>query len=140
MTSSFDDDERLDILQNIEFAIVPAADEFPASDDYDVMHALDLIIKDFRDIERGREPKSHSLDGAAQAIFQNVMAVCNWRLGKESLPDWIEAVNTGGMSDTGPASAPLLSHCLMKIRKSVDSWHGVGGSRGYLEFIRKFFP
>lgn len=142
MADSFENDENLDVLQNIEFAIMAAAREFPEADDYDVMHALDAALKDFRDLERGRAPKTHSFQGAPYAIFQGIMAVCDWRIGKRPNPG-AEIQQPGNEKDLPvpqPLPAATLARCLKKIRKSVDNWHGVGGRRGYLEFIAKCFP
>jgi hypothetical protein len=142
MGDGFENDENLDVLQNIEFAIIEAAREFSGTDDYDVMRALDTIIKDFRDIERNREPKPHSFEGATLAIFQRVMAICDWRMGKGPGPEVVKDETVGDASIPEPTPLPesTLSHCLKKIRKSVDRWHGIGGSRGYLEFVANYFP
>lgn len=142
MANDYENDENIDVLQNLEFAIMEAAREFSGADDYDVMHALDAAIKDFRDLERGRTPKTHSFQGAPQAILQGVMAVCDWRMGKGPIPG-VELQQTGeekDIPDPQPLPAATLARCLKKIRKSVDNWHGVGGSRGYLEFIANYFP
>ncbi|MDR1518886.1 MAG: hypothetical protein LBU23_01915 [Planctomycetota bacterium] len=142
MADESENDENLDVLQNIEFAVVSATDEFKDADDYDVMHALDILIKDFRDFERGREPKKRSLEGAAQAIFRDVMAICLWRMGKGAAPGVADGESAApeDIPEPPPLPAATLSRCLKKIRKSVDNWNGVGGRRGYLEFIRRYFP
>lgn len=142
MSDSFENDENLDVLQNIEFAIVSVLEDYPDMDDSDAMNAFDVLIKDFRDIERGRKPKANTLTEATGGIFTRVRNICLWRMRPE--PALVEPPDAAMVGDPLPESQLLppeaISRCLKKIRKSMDRWHGVGGRRGYLEFISKYFP
>lgn len=139
MSNGHEDYENLDVLQNIEVMIVSALEDFPDMDDYDAMNAVDALIKDFRDLERGREPKSRNLSDATGLIFERIRSVCSWRMGQGPAPG-IGA--DGGDDDAEPPllSPATLSRCLKKVRKSMDRRHGAGGRRGYLEFIIQYFP
>lgn len=142
MADSFEDDDNLDVLQNIEFSIVSALETHPDMDDNDAMNAVDILIKDFRDIERGRKPKTHSLSGAVKSVFIRVRGICLLRMQPQPGLGGTQDAPSG--DDLIPESALLppatIFRCLKKIRKSMDRWHGTGGRRGYLEFIRRFFP
>ncbi len=142
MMDSFEGDENLDVLQNIEFCVVAALKEYPDMDDSDAMNAFDALIKDFRDIERGRTPKTHSLSGAVESVFLRVRGICLLRIQPQPALDGIQSDRSD--VDLIPDSALLppatISRCLKKIRKSMERWHGVGGRRGYLDFIVRFFP
>lgn len=142
MADSFEYDENLDLLQNIEFCMVSALDEYPDMDDSDAMNAFDVLVRDFRDIERGRKPKLHSLSGAVESVFVRVQGICLIRMLPQSgLGDMEDASFDAGLFPESALVPPeTISRCLKKIRKSMDNWHGVGGRRGYLEFIRSYFP
>ena len=55
-------DAHMDVLQNIEFAIVDVYHERPLLVDYSVMRALDALIGLYRAESRGHTPKAISLD------------------------------------------------------------------------------
>lgn len=142
MADSFEYDENLDLLQNIESCVVAALDVHPGMDDSDVMGAFDVLIRNFHDIERGRGPKPNSLSGAAESVFVGVWGICLLRMQPQ--PGLADLDGAAFGADPFPESALVppatISRCLKKIRKSMDRWHGVGGRRGYLEFIRRYFP
>ena len=79
------EDEYLDVLQNIEFAIISIYRKRRDFVDYSVMKALEATI-DFYVAEKiKREPRDFNLNEAEQAIFENVVAFCDLRLGKSTL-------------------------------------------------------
>jgi hypothetical protein len=122
------------VLQNLESAIVSVYREDADLLDYDVSDALEILIRYYRSIAGGLEPRAVTLDGRPQAVFDAVQQVCEYRLGRGEL---------GGLPAVGEAgvmavSADELVQCLKRILKSVQRWHKQGGRRGYLDFITDY--
>ncbi len=123
------EDEHLDLLQNIEFAIVSVYRGQASLSDYDVMRALDALIGYYRDESRGHTQKSPALEDKELEVFDSVKGMCEFRMGREEQPD-MERL-TSGMEK----SLDDVLSCLRKIRKSVDKWNKRGGPQGYLRFV-----
>lgn len=121
--------DNLDLLQNIEFSIVEAYRAIPAITDYDVNDALDALTRHYVAEEAGRAPSAIALDLRAQAVYDNVRRICEWRMGRAPA-----------------ASPPSLVHKglgdvvfgLRTIMKSIKRWSGRGGKRGYLDFVKNY--
>jgi hypothetical protein len=126
------EDEHLDLLQNIEFAIVSVYRGNTGLSDYDVMRALDALIGFYRDESRGHTQKTPTLEEKELEVFDSVRAMCEFRMGREEQPDMGEL--TSGMEK----SLDDVLSCLRKIRKSVDKWNGRGGPQGYLSFVSEY--
>jgi hypothetical protein len=126
------DDEHLDILQNIEFAVVHECSALDDASDYDVMSALDALIAIYRNESRGHTVRPVVLSGNDAAIFDEVKAVCEWRLGREKLSE-LDAPAPGFEK-----SLDDVLTCLRKIRKSVEKWNKRGGRKGYLTFVSQY--
>ena len=126
------EDTHLDVLQNVEFAIVSVYRERSDLLDYDAMRALDALIDAYRAESRGHTPKDFRLAEKESLIAQRVQAMCEFRLGRKELTDGIQATSTEKIT------AEEIVSCLRKIRKSVDRWNGRGGKQGYLQFIDEY--
>lgn len=129
------EEEHLDVLQNIEFAIVTTYGEQPELVDFDVENALTELLRIYQaeQIERPIAPRPMTDESAL--VFARVKAMCDWRLGRS------EALTAEG-GDTAPAPPPIsyevLLACLKRIRKSVRTWTKRGGRRGYLSFVQEY--
>jgi hypothetical protein len=78
------DEKYLDVLQNIEFAIVQIYRQYPELHDYEVMNALEAAI-DFYAAQRiNRNPRDFNLSDRAALVAENVKNLCDWRLGRKS--------------------------------------------------------
>ena len=86
------EEKNLDVLQNIEFAIVKVSREYRDLSDYDVMRALDALIGHYRDEARGHVQKKIVLEEEENAIFDGVKEVCELRLGRFEMPDGVPEV------------------------------------------------
>jgi hypothetical protein len=75
---------HLDVLQNIEFAIVSVYREQHDLRDVEVMRALDALIEVYRAEARGHTPKDMSLTGAEGMVFQRTKEICEYRLGRQA--------------------------------------------------------
>jgi hypothetical protein len=125
-------DEHLDLLQNIEFAIVTVYRLRHDLSDYNVMRGLDAVIGYYRDESRGHTQKIPTLEEKELEVFGSVKAMCEFRMGRVEQPE-MEQLASG----TEKSLDDVLS-CLRKIRKSVDKWNSRLGPQGYLSFVSEY--
>ncbi len=78
------EDRHLDVLQNIEFAIVSVYRQQPDLRDRDVMRGLDAVIDVYRAEVRGHTPKEVNLPEPEQTIFERTQSICEVRLGRQA--------------------------------------------------------
>jgi hypothetical protein len=125
------DEKYLDVLQNIEFAIVEVynADREKLIDK-DAKEALDALLRYYRAVEEGRQPPDLSLSAPGARVFDAVRVMCEFRLGRAPLP------RTGEMIEAIPVSE--LVACLRKVQKSITRWSSHGGRQGYLKFVSQY--
>jgi hypothetical protein len=128
------EDAHLDVLQNLEFAIVSVYRKQSALRDVEVMRALDALIDVYRAEARGHTPKDINLPEPERTVFQRTKEMCALRLGRQ------EAVTRVHVPFEGEKTVQDILACLRKIRKSVERWNKRGGQQGYLHFVREFVP
>jgi hypothetical protein len=126
------EDTHLDVLQNIEFAIVSVYREQHNLRDYDVMRALDALIEIYRAEARGHIPKDIRLPEPERLVFQRTKEMCELRLGRQDVVTRIQA------PFEGEKTVGDILACLRKIRRSVERWNKRGGQQGYLQFVREY--
>ncbi len=130
-------EEYLDVLQNIEFAIVSTSHDHPEMVDAHVIWALEAVIGSYRAERAGRTPEEFSASSVEADLYRAIRNMCEWRLGRLH-PDDAEA------AELGPAPEPVtleeIMLCLKRILKSVRFWNKSGGQRGYLTFIAQYVP
>jgi hypothetical protein len=125
------EDEYLDVLQNIEIAIVSVYREHHDLLDYDVDKVLNLLWTEYRNEKQGRPTTVSKLNENAQLVYDRVKQICEWRLGRSN-----KEKNQGRIKvELEPISLDEILDCLKRIRKSVDLWNKQGGRQGYLYFI-----
>ena len=129
------EEQYLDVLQNIEFAIVGVYREHTDMTDYEVMRALEAVIDAYKAETLGRDPRESSLSEMEVALYEGVRGMCQWRLGRDG-------PLAGDESRAGPAPQPITVDevllCLKRILKSVNKWNKSGGRTGYLDFIVRY--
>ncbi len=134
------EDKYLDVLQNIEFAIVTTYHENPGLTDYDADKALKKLILNYRSEGEGRGFTQSSPSGLSDIVFERVKTMCEWRLGRESafVGDSLDEENR--MVNFNPRSLNLdeVILCLKRISKSIEKWNKRGGRQGYLNFIEQY--
>jgi hypothetical protein len=127
--------DYLDVLQNIEFAIVSVHQRQPALVDFDVDAALNALIAHYQSKAIDRPARQSNLNERAKQVYEMVQAMCDWRLGDETLL-------SADMKRRGPRPEPVTTDvivaCLKRIRKSVEKWNKQGGRQGYLTFVEQF--
>lgn len=115
-----------DVLQNIESSIVEVFRHNPTLTNYDVDEALKLAIDRFKREIKGHQPAQIKTTERSLLVFQAVVAVCEYRLGRSEPLE---------VAPIGPAD---LLDCLRTIQKSVQFWTKEGGRQGYLTFVSQF--
>ncbi len=131
------EDRYLDVLQNLEFSIVRVARDNPDLEDSNVELAIDRLIRYYSAKAKGRDPRSPRLASLTEKVFESVKSMAELRLGN------LEPTTEDGGAppiDIPPITIDELIACLKRIRKSVRFWHKQSGQRGYLNYIREFFP
>jgi hypothetical protein len=127
--------DHLDVLQNIEFAIVSVHQQQPTLVDFDVDAALNALIAHYHSQGLDRPARQPNLNERAKQVYEMVQAMCDWRLGDETLL-------SADMKRRGPRPEPVsvdvIVACLKRIRKSVEKWNKQGGRQGYLTFVERF--
>jgi hypothetical protein len=126
------EDVHLDVLQNIEFAIVSVYRKQPNLRDVEVMRALDALIDVYRAEERGHAPKDVSLPGVEGMIFERTREMCELRLGRQAVAVRVD------VPFEGDKTVHDIVACLRKIRRSAERWNKRNGQQGYLQFVREF--
>ena len=123
------EEDYLDVLQNLEFAIISVYREEPALLDYDVKDAVDALIRYYTAEQNGHTAPVLRLHDKGQKVFESVKPMCEVRLGREPLlknkkPIPIEAITV----------AELIP-CLKRIQLSISRWTKRYGRQGYLNFV-----
>jgi hypothetical protein len=126
-------EDKLDILQNLEFSIVTVWRAHREMTDYVAQRAYEAAFQLYRAELRGHTPKTPVLTGLDARAFDALKAMCEFRLGRGSSP----AVGP----DLVPAiTVEVLVNCLRDLGKSVERHTHTGGRQGYLTFIDGFLP
>ncbi len=130
------EDEYLDVLQNIEAAIVQVYKEHPEMTDWDALNAIQALGRVYQAEVRKRNLPAQPMAPLVQLTFDAVKAMCDWRLGRSG------AFQVGSQlipaSDAKPKTVDEIVACLKRIRRSIEMWNKEGGRRGYLNFISQF--
>ena len=129
------EEEYLDVLQNIEAAIVGVYREQPALLDYEVENALNALLREYQAEQQERRLGPIALKPLPQVIHARVRSMCEWRLGRQS--PFIQAAGEAGPLPD-PLSLAEIVACLKRIRKSVQTWSKHEGRQGYVRFISEF--
>ena len=127
----------LDVLQNIEFAIVQVYRVSPELTDARVDKTFEALIRLYRAEESGRTPPETKLSNLEQDVFGAVKMMCDWRLGRCDQP----VTDEGGKDIELPISPISVSEiilCLKRLRRSIELWTKQGGRQGYLNYIDHF--
>jgi hypothetical protein len=129
------EEEYLDVLQNIEFAIVSVYRSEQALTDYDVSKILNVLISGYQAELSKRDFRKPNLSPLQEQLYGSVKHMCEWRLGRETIDK-----KEKHLQQKIPGSIPVedIIACLKRIQKSVETWSKQGGRKGYLEYIDQF--
>ena len=133
MTERFED-QYLDVLQNIEAAIVSVYHDQPELTDYSVENAIAGLFRVYQARLKERPAPKLTLNGPEQKIYDAVKETCDWRLGELQQSEEAETDDAAIALNT----LDEIVACLKRIRKSVNFWTKEGGRQGYLNYIVLF--
>lgn len=129
------EEEYLDVLQNIEFAIVATYHRHPKMTDYEVMRVLEAVIDGYKAETLGRAPREFTPSEMEADLYEAVHDTCQWRLGRGGGP----ADEAGRrMPVPEPITVETIILCLKQILRSVVKSNKSGGRTGYLDFIVQY--
>jgi hypothetical protein len=129
------EDKYLDVLQNIEFAIVATYRRHPRMTDYEVMRVLEAMIDSYKAETVGRAPREFAPSEMEAELYQAVRDMCQWRLGRGGGP--AKETEKDG-PETPPVTVDTIVLCLKQILRSVVKSNKTGGRTGYLDFIVQY--
>jgi hypothetical protein len=129
------EEKYLDVLQNIEFAIVATYRRHPKMTDYEVMRVLEAVIDAYKAETLGRAAREFAPSEMEADLYKAVRDVCQWRLGRGGGP----ADDAGRMLPAAQLiTVDTIILCLKQILKSVVKSNKSGGRTGYLDFIVRY--
>jgi hypothetical protein len=130
--------DHLDILQNIELTVVQIYREHEELADHNVNKVAEGLIRLYQAEIKGRKTPTLRFSELEQQLFEGVKAICEWRLGRESIAGITETDDEEDPISVEPVSLEIMIACLKRIRRSVLLWTKERGKRGYLEYIQGF--
>jgi hypothetical protein len=128
------EEEYQDVLQNIEFGIIRVFRSDRSLLDLDAKDAIAALNRRYRAEQERRSPPDVRLGAQARRIFDSVLPICEWRLGRagNAVPeDW-------GPYQAVPNTVDEIANCLKRIQKSIDFWNKRNGRQGYLSFVAQY--
>src|SRR3989442_243459 len=81
------EEQYLDVLPNIEIALVSVYREQPKMNDWAALYAVETLIRTYTAEWQGRPLPALNFQPLEQEAYDRVKAMCDWRLGRESLKD-----------------------------------------------------
>ena len=127
------EEQYMDVLQNLEFAVANLFRLNPNMTDYDVLRTYEALIRTYAAEGLGRPAQPVNRLELEAKLFQDVHSICEWRLGRKTLT----GDKKGGPSFE-PIDVPTLILCLKRLVKSVQKWNKHGGRQAYLEFMTQY--
>jgi len=125
--------DNLDILQNLEFAVIEVWRRNRDMSDHVAVRAYEAAFEHCRAEARGHSSKPCILTGLDREVFDAVTAMCEFRLGRAALAD-------GPSEAIPPIPVSKLVDGLRELIKSVERHTKLGGRQGYLTFGDGFLP
>ncbi len=127
-------EEHLDVLQNLEFAMVQVWRAHPEMTDYSALRAYETARQFYRTEQRGHPATPPALTGLDAVAFGKLKEMCEFRLGRAPAPPSQPEI------PVSPLPLEKLVACLQELAKSVERHTRNGGRQGYLTFIDGFLP
>jgi hypothetical protein len=131
------EEDRQDVLQNIEFVVTSLYRRHPELTDHAVLRTYEALIQMYSAEVTGRAKavRVKAPSGLEAELLSDVRAMCELRLGRETTLS-VE----GGTPRLEALDIPTLILCLKRLVKSVQTWNKQGGRQGYLTFMTQFQP
>lgn len=125
------EDQHLDVLQNIEFAIMQVYESTPDLIDAEVLKAIENVTRIYSAEAQGKSGSSLTIRGISAEVATQVKETCEIRLGRATSGDTDETMEPKTLTD--------IIDCLKRIQSSIKFWTQKGGRQGYLNFVQNFF-
>ena len=122
--------EQMDVLQNIEHVVVRLYKHHREMSDYDVLRVYEDVLDDFVNEQKNRPLRRHKHSELEQALYNDIKAICEWRLGHCLL-----AFEEGDVEISEPIDIETMIRCIKRLIKSINRWNKMKGRQGYLNFI-----
>lgn len=123
----------LGVLKDLETAVIAFWRAHRDLGDHAVARVYETALDRYDAERRGRRPRPHRLAGDDLELFERILAVCEYRLGRAPKPEQASA--------DVPAQPPeMIAGCLRELGKSVATRTRAGGRQGYLEYVSQFLP
>ena len=129
------EDQYLDVLHNIETALVHVYEERKELTDWEARDGVNALIRSYKAEARGRAAPTLQLNALAQEAYTSVKMMCDWRLGRATI------LTEDGKSPTDlppPKTVDEIILCLQRILRSIEMWQKEGGRRGYFNFVSRY--
>ena len=129
------DDKYLDVLQNIEFALMQTYRAHAEMTDWEAREAVKALLRTYKAQANQRAAPTLRLSPLAQEAFQGVQMVCDWRMGRATV------LTEDGKPPPVEMKMQTLAEiiaCLQRILRSIEMWEKEGGRRGYFNFVSRF--
>jgi hypothetical protein len=131
------EEEFMDVLQNIEYALVTVYKEDEEMTDYEAEEAINSLIRLYTAEQRKRAEPKLDLSGPAELAFERVKVMCEMRMGREKLQSGDENKEPFDFNMEPIALNDLIA-CLKRVRRSIQKWNRDYGRRGYYDFVSQF--
>ncbi len=129
------EEEYLDVLQNLEFALIAVYRDDPAFTDADADAAYSAALRFYQAETKGRAAPVVRLSPLAQSAYEALQHMCDWRLGRTQL---VDADNLPLAIPLEPKTVDEIIACLKRLRKSVEFWTKKAGRQGYVRYVDEF--
>ena len=130
------EDQYIDVLQNIEFALVETYKKYEAMTDYDAEKAITTLIKTYQTGNHEHEDLPPILRTEEQKhAYTFAKSMCDMRLSGDFS---FEKNNKPVSLEMEPLEIDEIIACLKRVRKSIKMWNKKLGQRGYFHFVREF--
>lgn len=129
------EEKNVDIIFNIESAIVEIYQDNPDLLDAYIETALDYLIRVYNAEAEGRNAPRKSIRGSASKVADQLQALCELFLGRA------EAADLEGnpiQLDIPQKTATEMTTALKRIKSSVKVWSQKQGRQGYLNYVTEF--
>jgi hypothetical protein len=132
------EEDHLDVLQNLEFAIVEIYKKNPDLIDAEVLTAIEALIRIYGAEAQGKTIGSRPIRGLSQSVAESVKFFCEVRLGRSTLTDSPIEPTDPSIGHLPTISLEILVACLKRIQTSINFWTKKNGRQGYLDYILRF--
>jgi hypothetical protein len=132
------EEDHLDVLQNLEFAIIEVYKKNPDLIDAEVLTAIESLIRTYGAEAQGKSIGSRPIRGVSQSVAESVRVFCELRLGRSPQDGSSLEPTADGVGDLPTISLEILVTCLKRIQSSINFWTKKNGRQGYLDYVQKF--